>query len=84
MRWLKFYYNFIKLILRIIFSILTDTKVNLNPILNVPFLLTCIICLVLIFIIFEILCKVNKQVKNMIDNLCDVNNHNNDEKNGDN
>lgn len=63
---------------------MTDTKVNLNLILNVPFSLTCIICLVLIFIIFEILCKVNKQEKNMIDNLCDVNNYNNDEKNGDN
>lgn len=70
------------LLLTIIFSILTHTEINLNPLLNVPFSVTCIICLVIIFIVFEILCKVNKLVKKVIDNLCDINNPNNDEKMG--
>lgn len=73
---------YIVLLLTVFFSLLTNTEVHLNPILNIPFSMIIILFFVLIFIVFEIMAKSNLRIKETIDRLCDVNNPNNDEKMG--
>jgi hypothetical protein len=73
---------YVVLLLTVFFSVLANTEIYLNPIVNIPFSVIIISFLVLIFIAFEIIAKRNIRVKEIIDKLCDMNNPNNDEKMG--
>ncbi len=73
---------YLLLILTILFSLISNTEIKLEPIINVPFSISIIILIIIIFITFEICVKRNERIRKTINKLCDVDNPNNDEKLG--
>lgn len=73
---------YIVLLLTGLFSLVTNEKNILNPVISLPFSIILIVIIIVSFISFEIIAKKSNKIKGKIDIICRVYNLNSDEKMG--